>query len=517
MIDLERLKQLTDIVDVARDLGLNPKRSGQNFVAHCPAHEDTGRPNLTLNAKKTPGAICFSCGFKADAIDLVAKVKGIEKGEAIRWLADRVGLRDESKPAKSGLGYKAKARPAPSYPKPAPLPEPTATQSATTTAQEDAAQLYEVIWPASLPVPVGLGRDEARLDDGSLRGVYTREEVVWIEDLLETDKALIDMALKLGAKTAVVDRKRRAFKTSLRVKVYEALLSHAGDLPAGAIAWLKTKGLTEATVTAFGLRWLDWATADRDLRKTFGDEALIGLGLVTVDDKTKKPIGLRFKNHRLLFPFWLTVGDRRWPVYLQARNIHATEPKFRFDNPSAPCPTPYNFDAVAQARAADQRVFIVEGLTDTLTLAQSGRFACGIPGAQRWKTDWAKIFADLEVVITRDADKAGDRFVATVTKSFVDAGLHAPKIVKLPAGQDVTDFFTGQKTKKTADATPIAVAPEPPKVADVKPAEEATPIDDVKRVEDQTPATPRPATRVVDLNEFSTAGLRKTRSGSDHV
>lgn len=457
MIDIEHLKQLTDIVDVARDLGLNPKRSGVNYVAHCPAHEDTGRPNLTLNAKKQPGAICFSCGWKADAIDLVAKVRGIEKGEAIRWLADRVGLRDEAKPATSGLGYRPKTTPAPSYPKPATLPPDVSTE--TPDQAEAVAQLYEVIWPASLPVPIGLGRDEARLDDGSLRGVYTRAEVVLIEDLLQSDIALIDLVAKLGARvTVVTDRdKPKPFTPSLRVKVYEALLGHAGDLPADAIAWLKKKGLTIETAAAFGLRWLNWETADRDLRKTFGDDTLIGLGLLAIDKDTKKPIGLRFKNHRFLFPFWLTIADRRWPVYLQARNIHATDPRFRFDNPSAPCPCPYNFDAVAQARAGDQSIFIVEGLTDTLTLTQSGRFACGIPGAQRWKPDWAKHFADQEVFITRDADNAGDQFVLNVTKAFVDAGLHAPKVVKLPAGQDVTDFFTGQKTKKTADVKPIGV------------------------------------------------------------
>jgi DNA primase len=485
MIDIEHLKQLTDIVDVARDLGLNPKRSGVNYVAHCPAHEDTGRPNLTLNAKKQPGAICFSCGWKADAIDLVAKVRGIEKGEAIRWLADRVGLRDESKPAKSGLGYKPKTTPAPSYPKPAPLPEPVATQSApiVNVSTETSAGI-------STEIPERAAAELARYP-------HHPPDVVEVGDRL--------------VMTWIFNKPP---KTSLRVKVYEALLSHAGDLPADAIAWLHKKGLTAETATAFGLRWLNWETADRELRKTFGDEALIGLGLLAIDKETKKPIGLRFKNHRLLFPFWLTVADRRWPVYLQARNIHTTDPKFRFDNPSAPCPIPYNFDAVAQARADDAPVFIVEGLTDTLTLAQSGRFPCGIPGAQRWKADWAKSFADLDVYLTRDADQAGDQFVLNVTKSFVDAGLHAPKVVKLPAGQDVTDLFTGQQTKKTvaadqtaAPATPIAVTP----VADVKPApgdqsvrdaDEATPIED-------PPATTGPTTRVVDLNQYSIAEFRK--------
>lgn len=455
MIDLDRLKSETDIVDVARDLGLEPKKSGVNFVAHCPNHDTDDRyRNLTLNAKKRKwgGAICFVCGFKVDPIELVMKVRGLERGEAIRWLADRVGLRDEPK-TKKGLGYTSKPKPTASYPKPAPLPAPAATPSSPIAQDltEAALQLFKVDWPANLDLPIGLGRDEVKDADGSLHGFYTRDDIALINDFVANNDPMIRAALTLGAK--VIHLKPAGPKASLRVKVYEALLGHTVALPADVVAWLTTKkGITEATVTAFGLRWLkDWETADRELRKTFGDEALIGLGLVRVDDKTKKPVGLRFKNHRLLFPFWLTVADRRWPVYLQARNIHATEAKYRFDNPSGDaCPCPYNVDALAQARDAGQPIFIVEGLTDTLTIAQSGRFACGIPGAQRWKPDWAKSFADLDVYITRDADDAGEDFTRKVTQSFIDASLHAPKVVKLPAGQDVTDFFTGQTSKKTA-------------------------------------------------------------------
>lgn len=269
--------------------------------------------------------------------------------------------------------------------------------------------------------------------NGSLHGFYTRDDIALINDFAANDDPMIRAGLKLGAK--VVPIKPAGPKASLRVKVSEALLGHAVALPADVVAWLTTKkGLTKATIEAFGLRWLkDWETADRELRKTFGDEVLIGLGLVKVDDNREADRPSLQESWRTLFPFWLTVNGRRWPVYLQARNIHATEARFRFDNPAGDaCPCPYNFDAIAQARDAGQPVFIVEGLTDTLTIDQSGRFACGIPGAQRWKPDWAKSFADLDVYITRDADEAGEDFTRKVTQSFVDAGLHAPKVVSCP-------------------------------------------------------------------------------------
>ena len=210
MIDLERLKSDTNIVDVARDLGLEPKKSGVNFVARCPNHDDQGRPNLTLNAKKKPGAICFSCGFKADAIALVKKVKGCETGEAIRWLADRVGLRDDPSQSKkkSGLGYKGKPTPTTSYPKPAHLPALAATPSSPIAQTDQAA-------PPIGDMPARFAEELTRYNVNPPDRVEVGDQLVmtWVFN--------------------------KTPKTSIRVKVYEALLSHTIAPPAdtaGAIA-----------------------------------------------------------------------------------------------------------------------------------------------------------------------------------------------------------------------------------------------------------------------------------------
>ena len=97
MIDLQSLKDRINIVDVAEELGLDPKRSGASFFARCPSHDDQGRPNMAIDQKK--GAICFRCGYKADVIRLVADVRYHgDQGEAIRYLANKAGMTD-SKPS----------------------------------------------------------------------------------------------------------------------------------------------------------------------------------------------------------------------------------------------------------------------------------------------------------------------------------------------------------------------------------------------------------------------------------
>lgn len=448
MFDLDRLKKDSDLVEVARALGLDPKKSGSRYVARCPAHRDEGRPNLSLDQEK--GAMCFRCGYHADVIDLVAKVKNVDKGEAITWLADRLGLRPDqaqgSRGAKrsNGLGYRGKAKPAPMYPKGADLPPAPPVASTAITAQADPDHPTRVVltWPALARVPT-IGGQWRRLEDGRIEAEYTPEELYLCLSLVGYDgppPAQVGPVVGSTAITAQADQVE-----TLRVKVYRALLEYtqpAADEPVG-VAWLRdNKGLSIMTQAAAGVCWLeDWATADRELKATFGVETLDGLGLLT------KSGDLHFKRHRLLFPFWVRAGSTVAPVYAQGRNVTAKDKRDRFDNPSGSVPCPYNPEAITEARATARPVFLCEGATDTLTLTQAGYLACGIVGTQGFKPDWAKHFAGLSVFLAFDGDPPGREAAQKVGDVFVAQGLPAPRAVNLPDGQDVTDYFTGKATK----------------------------------------------------------------------
>ena len=332
MIDLQALKERINIVDIAEELGLEPKRSGSSFFARCPSHNDQGRPNMAIHPKK--GAICFRCGYKADVIRLVADVRYHgDQGQAIQFLANKAGM-TESRPSSR--------RPAP-LPKGASLPEegPVKTESSWDS-------LTVTFPPGAKVVAVKDGEGErkwTRLDDGRVEITYNQEEFLFAlyvggysltpeeaADLSTDEIAWILSGVFDCELTSDQVKTASPARPSWRIAIIEALLTYGqsdGNSP-GHI-WLRDhKGIMSATQTAFGLTWIDWERASAGLIQSFGVEALDRLGLMTHDKKKGTPLELRFKKHRLLFPFWITAG-RRYPIYLQGRDVNAGK-EFRFDN-----------------------------------------------------------------------------------------------------------------------------------------------------------------------------------------
>lgn len=460
MYDLEDLKARTNIIDLARDLGLEPKQSGTSNFARCPSHDDKGRPNLSLHERK--GAICFRCGYKADVIKLAADVRfNGNKGEAIKYLATRAGMVDKNHPSST-----RKATTPETLPKGAPLPSgPIPTPAAKISPEEATWETIKVTTPKGIS-PLAWGEEGKsfwrRLSDGRIEATYdlktlkkafeiadykitpdqvaglTIDEIAWVLSTILNCEATVETI-----KTASPPRKTN------RVEIYEALLSYCDQTFATAAnLWLlQHKGIEIPTQIDFMIAWLKWEEAAKELPQIFGVEALHALGLMKKNKETGEPTELRFKKHRLLFPFFLTTNGRRYPVYIQGRDIAAIDKHFRFDNPSGPVPCPYNFDAVMKARKDGKPVLICEGATDTLTLAQAGFHAVGIVGTQGFKPDWVKHFDGVEVFLATDPDEPGQEAARKIAGVFYAQGRPSPKIIPLPQGQDITDYFTGNMSK----------------------------------------------------------------------
>ena len=448
----DEVRRRTDLFELCEALGLEPKGK----VARCPAHNDDGRPNLAIYPDHV---YCFVCEFHADAFDLVAKVKGLPFTESFDFLAGRLGLPLIGDLRKSDLGNKGRdSKPKP-YPKPgAPLPSPS---PATVKPDRDpGAKGQEMAGNGSLSTTAGADRpwlpfgvsqdDRPWLPFDLWRYFETFAEAnAYFAKVEAYHRCLgrdpdngrffvrgLNQVLQPG------DRRR----PSLRTEVFDALL--AAGLPASATpagAWLSSeKGITTATQDRFGLVYLeDWKTAAGDLKTRFGLDALLDLGVYGLD-KEKKPYFV-FARHRLLFPF-------RWkgqPVDCQGRNVEADAKGDRFRNTASANPLPYNADALATAKATGKPVFICEGATDTLALAQSGRPAVGIVGTGGFKAAWLPYFEGVPVYLALDADEAGQRAALALAKTFTAAGHRPPKVVKLPAGvKDVNQFFLMERETK---------------------------------------------------------------------
>lgn len=84
-IDFKELKR-EDCRTVARRLGLELNRQDK---ARCFLHSGDKNPSLQVYAD---GWKCFGCGEHGDAVDLVARYRGVSNGEAAQWIADTMGI-----------------------------------------------------------------------------------------------------------------------------------------------------------------------------------------------------------------------------------------------------------------------------------------------------------------------------------------------------------------------------------------------------------------------------------------
>ena len=483
----EELLDRATMLEVADALGLEPAGKKDR---HCPAHNDTGRPNLHLYDKE---AHCFACGFHADVIGLVAKVKGYDFKASFDYLAGRYSLPliqdlQKSKVKKGagrgrGLGNGSKGETSTTYPKPSPLPSTPSPTLATRSPSETAdpgegtglGYTLDPSTPTTYPKPaeaVGDGkpllppdmwRDFADFGDawaykeacqGYRRALGHDGDRFFVRapyatlgepaDLVGLDPEVAAL-LGFDDQVAAVGQQVEpaavgaSWRRSLRVEVVAALLALATPSSATAAGdWLrKEKGVELATQDRFGLRYLDdWKVAAGELRDRFGVETLEKVGIYG-RQKDGAPYFV-FTRHRLLFPF-LWKGE---PVDVQGRNVEAVGKEDRFRNTTGANPIPYNADALLEARATGSRVFVCEGATDTLALAQSGRLVVGIVGTGGFKPAWLEAFEGLDVYLALDSDDAGRKAAKDITKVFVAAGHRAPKVVKLPEGvKDVNQFF----------------------------------------------------------------------------
>src|SRR6516165_9097232 len=93
-IDWSEVRDRVDLVAVATALlGPPPGRRGERSRRrwwHCPFHNDRN-PSFCIDPGK-PWWKCFGCGEHGNAAGLVMKLKGWSFPEAVRYLADQVGV-----------------------------------------------------------------------------------------------------------------------------------------------------------------------------------------------------------------------------------------------------------------------------------------------------------------------------------------------------------------------------------------------------------------------------------------
>jgi DNA primase len=341
--DLNEIKSKNNILDVARELGLDVRgASARCFRPERHKHNDRS-PSLSFDLKRNTFRCHVCSDIRGSVIDLVMKVKGLNFREAVEYLAERAGM----KPAKS---------------------------------KQDAVDAEHTV---DVRKDDDLDAMEAALDPTIFQKVY---------------------------------------------EVYEFLIESCGGFGREAVKYLHQRGISAETAKKMRLAYIsDYGGLCRCLAKKFPQEILGWTGLFNANGR------LKFYKHRLLFPF--LMGGR--VVYLQARALDGrTKPKEL--NLNRPFPCPFNIDIVKEEGL--NRVYLCEGVIDTLTLIERGLPAVGIPGCNSFKKEWVRYFRGKKVLICFDSDKPGQSAANYVHDLFARAKIES-KIIVLPLDEDVNSYF----------------------------------------------------------------------------
>ncbi len=89
---IERVKESYDIIDIISDY-IELKKSGSNYVGLCPFHNEK-TPSFTVSNSKQ-FYHCFGCGVSGDGIRFIMEKENLDFTDAIRFLADKLGIQVE--------------------------------------------------------------------------------------------------------------------------------------------------------------------------------------------------------------------------------------------------------------------------------------------------------------------------------------------------------------------------------------------------------------------------------------
>ncbi len=86
----EEVKARVDLADLISSYGNEVRHNGSGIWCRCPFHNEK-TPSMKIDPS-TGWYHCFGCGESGDAIDFVMKQDGLSFGEALKKLADKVGI-----------------------------------------------------------------------------------------------------------------------------------------------------------------------------------------------------------------------------------------------------------------------------------------------------------------------------------------------------------------------------------------------------------------------------------------
>ncbi|SDM84199.1 DNA primase [Acetanaerobacterium elongatum] len=239
-----------------------------------------------------------------------------------------------------------------------------------------------------------------------------------------------EAALKVRAKVLEMNREAARF--------YYHMLT--GDQGKGALAYLHGRGLTDKTITRFGLGYArdNWDDLLRHLQqKGFTPEEIISANLASRSQKGGAYD--QFRN-RIIFPI---IDIRGNVVAFGGRNLGESGPKYLNSSETPVYNKSRNLYALNIAKATKEKRFILaEGYMDVVAIHQGGFDNAVASLGTALTSEQARMIASYtgEIVVSYDADEAGQKATKRAIGILEQAGLTV-RVLKVEGAKDPDEFI----------------------------------------------------------------------------
>jgi len=350
---IEEIKNRINIVDLAREFGLQPTRSSLIFSIY---KKERNR-SLKLYPE-TNSYYCFATGQGGDIIDFYMDFYRIDIKAAVKELAEKAGL-DYGKSGKLEVNSKKKMK---------------------------------------------LKRIEKKVAILKSEKEFFDEKAGIFEFSMGTEREKSEL-LAMGE--LMNERKE------IQLLVYESFEKFCFGIDEEAFDYLigKDRGLKPDIIKRFRLFCIkDQRQAIEYLRDCFTKDELLIAGLIN------KQGYFVFAFHRLIIPYLeknkiaylrgrLLGANEKLSKYISLSNYSDNLTLKRF----------FNSDVLSRIRP-DEKLIICEGEFDTMILEQEGYRAIGIPGVTNIPVDQINLINKYDIYLAFDNDEAGDKAVHKIIK-----------------------------------------------------------------------------------------------------
>lgn len=221
-------------------------------------------------------------------------------------------------------------------------------------------------------------------------------------------------------------------------EVYQWILDNS-TLSQRGLDYLQSRGYSKETIKKQKIFDIEnYNIFFKSLREKWDDNRLYKCGLLKIYDKKLSNCWWRYT---IVFPYFNLQNE---VIYLQGRYLDHIN--LRWINLPNVKSSIYNLQILNKLNQGD-KIYICEGITDTLTMIENGYNAVGIMGSNNFKKEYIYYFMNFNIFVIPDNDSGGDKFF----KNIEDAFLLYKSIKRVTFDKkfnDISEYLQGLKNAK---------------------------------------------------------------------